>query len=87
MKNTQSPDPWPFVLPTSNTRAWEVPPAKLGLPPGNLDSPSPWLDFWRMICVLAEELDAKEANPKETDAKEANPKDLDAEGKMTDDDQ
>jgi len=82
MKNTQSPDPRPFVLPTSDTSAWEVPPGKLGVPPGNLDSPSPWLDFWRKICVLAEELDAKEA-----DAKEANPEDLDAEGKMTDDDQ
>ena len=65
MKNSHNPSPQPFVLPVvlpaPETDAPKVAPGDLEVAPGHPDAPSPWLDFWRKILVLAEGLDAKEA--------------------------
>ena len=72
MKNTQNLGPRSSALPLTDADALEA-------PPDNLEVPFPWLDFWRKIFVLAEGLDAKEAEAKGLDAKEAERLDAQAE--------
>ena len=69
MKNTQNPGPPRSALPATDTDALEAPPRNPGVTPGHPDAPSPWLDFWRKVFVLAEGLDAKEAEAEGLDAR------------------
>lgn len=68
MKNTQNPSPPRSASPAPDTDALEATPGDLEVPPGRLDAPSPWPDFWRKIFVLAEGLDAKESEAGGLDA-------------------
>ena len=78
MNNIQNPGRKPCVLSAAVTNLLEAAPGSLdssslassSLASSSLASASPWLDFWRKVSVLAEELDAKELDAKELNAKE-----------------
>ena len=58
MKNIKNPNLKPYVFSAEATDLLEAPPGNLDS--SSLASSSPWLDFWRKISVLAEDLGAEE---------------------------
>ena len=57
MKNIKNPNLKPYVFSAEATDLLEAPPGNLDS--SSLASSSPWLDFWRKISVLAEDLGAE----------------------------